>query len=147
MPYSFSYVSYRTTKKRLWGQLKPFGRREFSKYINQIIADNRNIDIAEANQMKYLRSNEVIVLLAQIGEPMGPFGKEVVFDSSRLTRNELSKKIPFLSSLVLKSKIVKIIMENRDIDRDRARFAKTLHSNEVRKFLEEIGENVMVNLT
>ncbi|MFC4219031.1 hypothetical protein [Flagellimonas marina] len=142
MPHPISYTSYRTSKKKLLKKLKPFARREFSMYINAIVADTRNIPLSDANQIKYLRSDEVVKMLEKIGEPLEPFGKPVTIGSSRLTRFDLSIKVPYLSGLVLRRNIIRIMMESRGLGFKDVRSKKILHSNEVMEFLRSIGEPV-----
>ncbi len=139
MPKSFSYISYRTTKSKLFQNLKPFGRREFSKYINTIIAEHRNISYTNAVPIKYLKSVEVVKLLEKIGEPLGDYGKTVEIPT-RLIRYQLEAKIPYLSTHVFRKKIIKIIMRCRGLSFVEARNKKILHTNETLAFLLEIGE-------
>lgn len=138
----FSFVSYRTTKKRLLKQLRPFDKREFRRLTNKIIAENRGISITDARSVKFLASNEVILLLGKIGEPLEGYGKEISFDCTRLTKYQLFTKIPYISGNALRRRIVKIIMENRDIPFQVARYQKHLYSNEVALLFAELGESV-----
>jgi len=142
MPFEFSYVSYRTTKKRLHKQLQPFTRKEFIDAINPIIADIRGVDRVKANQAKHLRSDEVLALLEQLGEPKENFAKKIVLSSTRVTRHELSIKIPYLCNTILRRKAIAIVMNEREIPFTEARYVRTLNNNELLAFLMEIGEGV-----
>lgn len=133
------FKSYRTTKNRLWKTVKPMGNKEFSQYINPIIAENRNLPLEDVKALSFLQSKEVLAFMDKLGGDIGQ-GKVVVFDTMRTTKKILRSRIPHLSNPEFIAKINAIIIEKRKGDPVRLKCKQYLSPRELLAFLNEIGE-------
>ncbi len=142
MSNAIEYTSYRSTKKKLLKAVKPLYYREFQLLINHIVADIRGEDYQQIKRVNYLRSDEVIAFLKEIGEPLDKHGKQVVFPKGRVGKRELLRKIPALDVPTFRSVSAKVVGFYRELDQNQARYMRWLRSNEVMAFLKELGEPV-----
>lgn len=119
-------------------------RGEFARLINPIISMCREIPLLEARKKNILNSNEVVLFLKKIGEPLLEYEKRIVAPSLRMHKKELSRLVQPMSEAYFKDTITPILVAGRKNEGPErfCRYAKTLRTNEVISFLEKIGETL-----
>lgn len=115
---------------------------EFRLSINPIVASIRKTEIDQVKYVQYLRSDEVLQFLTEIGEPTEGFGKKVVFESGRVAKSELLRKIPALDAPTYRNQTAKVVSFYREMDINKASRVRWLRNNEILAFLKALGEPI-----
>jgi|GEM_PF-5586590 len=124
-------------------------QKEFRNLINPIIAHHRNIALADAKKQTFLQSNEVVDFLKKIGEPLKGHGKEVILGTHRMTKKDLRREFPTMSTPVFNKTLAKVVNQSRDFGNSNGEKCKPrtfrkqyIRPGEVLDFLKQIGELV-----
>ncbi|MDF4201817.1 hypothetical protein PXD56_02550 [Maribacter sp. SA7] len=117
------------------------GASEFSDIINPIIRDNRKISLSDAKNERFVRSNEAKFFLDKLGVDIRYQGRLIELRDNSLRKEEIEKKIPYLSTKTFRFVISTIISENREIPLEKAKLKRYIYPIEVMAFLKQIGED------
>jgi len=137
------YTSYRTTKNKLYSLLKPFDYRVFTNIINPIVSENRGLEMENAKWAIKLQSIEVIEFLNQTGVFLEDIGKDVQINEVQISKKQIKELIPEITNTEIEQ-VLNPILEERNFPFFNQKWARYVSLDELRLFLERIGEPVNI---
>lgn len=136
------YISYRTTKRKLYELVKPINYSVFTDLINPIISANRELDITQAKWAIKLQSKEVLLFLEQTGITIGNFGVDIQIDKKQISKKEIKSLIPEITNEEIERTLNPIISYQRGVYISDPKWVRYVSMDELRMFLLKIGEPI-----